>query len=376
MKNKKLYNISCWCATILFIFNIAACWIFSNWQDVFVPIANVITFMALSILFLSQVDVVSFLRKKDRELFILIGGCFLAAVNMLIIKSNIGAIFTIVNLFLILYLADKIILPEKCIWLLTISFASIAFYWIFIKRASYLDCDYNTNRAALIVFSLIIFLICGLNFLIIENKWNKKWFEIFLVIILIVLFWQSINFRARCVTLGILTIIIMYYLIPKKPWTIYGILTFTFTFPLMYVLIWKMGLGNKFRFLDKNLMSGREEIWYDFFNVYIKYPITGIGSNFEQMLPDSKILDIHHALLDILFVHGLPVFLLILYFLIKRLKTLVGYSNEKSFILYISIIYGMLVVGTFENYYITGPFSVIFFLIFMLSFQHKKVEKE
>lgn len=369
MKLSLTARLGCWCATIIFILTILACWVSNNLQNVFVPYANVTAFLALVILFFTHIDFIKLFHEKDRELLLLTGGCLLAAINMIIIKSNVGAIFTIVNFFIILYLSDKVTLPKSCICCLALTCAGVAVYWFLIKRCSYNNCDFNTNGAACILFSLIVCSVCSFHYLFCKLKWKDKYWGVAFVLVLSLLFWQSFHFLARCVMIGTGALMITYYLIPKQKWTVYAVLICSLAFPAVYVLVWKAGFGN-IQLFNKNLMSGREEIWYEFFQSYIKYPITGIGSDFERMVSNEVLLEVHHALLDILFVHGLPVFLIVLYFMLKRLRGLFTYINKRKMGLYISVLYGMMVIGIFENYYITSPYSIIFFIILILSYQY------
>ena len=109
------------------------------------------------------------------------------------------------------------------------------------------------------------------------------------------------------------------------------------------------------------------------------HPIIGIGSNFGRVVPQLEIKEVHHALLDLLFVHGGSVFLFVLYFLIKRFRDLFGKTEKieqgSRTALALSFLYGMIIIGTFENYYIVAPCSTVFFLILVLEYQKLKKGK-
>lgn len=101
------------------------------------------------------------------------------------------------------------------------------------------------------------------------------------------------------------------FFLPKKKATIPLVIGLSLLFPALYVLISQSGAVDGVIVYGKNFSSGREIIWSEFFKVFIHHPITGIGSNFDLMLPNllPQILRAtHHALLDLLFVHGVPVF--------------------------------------------------------------------
>ena len=93
--------------------------------------------------------------------------------------------------------------------------------------------------------------------------------------------------------------------------------------------------------------SGRDIIWYEFFKVFIHHPITGIGSNFDVMIPDLYLKEVHHGLLDLLFVHGIPVFLIVLYFMYKRISEVITSSFDSIKGICLASIYGLIVSGSF-----------------------------
>ena len=345
-----------WLAELIMIGLMLTCWINKKVQDVFLWYANLIFFFSLSALFFSQIDWVRRLKERDRKLYLLVGGCLLAVINLFLAHSNVGAIFTIVDFLLMLYLADKVSLSRKMVGSLVVTCMAVTLYWLFYKRAVYGSVDFNSNGASRIVYTAMVF---GLFF-----------------IVQAVILWQAVRLDARGTMLGVIAALVVYYILPKRKWSVYVVLACTLLFPLGYLIIWKTGTLDAVMLAGKKVMSGRDTIWSAFGVLYIEHPIIGIGSDFERLVPQLYYKEVHHALLDLLFVHGGSVFLFVLYFLVKRFKELFGVSGKiecgSRAAMALSILYGMIVIGTFENYYIVAPCSTIFFLILVL--EHQKPE--
>ena len=66
----------------------------------------------------------------------------------------------------------------------------------------------------------------------------------------------------------------------------------------------------------KNIFSGRENIWYEFFTYFAKKPLTGIGTNLT--IQSFVEFNVHNAMYDILVIHGLVVFVMTMGILFKR----------------------------------------------------------
>lgn len=367
-----------WIAVGIMIGLMLTCWINKKVQDVFLWYANFIFFFSLSALFFSQIDWVCRLKEREKELYLMVGGCLLAAVNLFLAHSNVGAIFTIVDFLLMLYLADKISLSRKMVWSLTIVCAAVTLYWLFYKRASYRMVDFNSNGASRIVYTAMVFGLYGYRWLSGDETENRKhiWDGLFLAVQAVIL-WQAIRLDARGTVLGVIAAVAVYYIFPKRKWSMYLVLACTLLFPLGYLFIWKTGVLNAVMLAGKRIMSGRDTIWSAFGVLYLEHPIIGIGSDFERLVPQLYYKEVHHALLDLLFVHGGVVFLFVLYFLVKRFRELFGAAGRiergSRAAMALSILYGMIVIGTFENYYVVAPCSTVLFLILVL--EHQKSER-
>ena len=367
-----------WLAVLIMIGLMLTCWINKKVQDVFLWYANLIFFFSLSALFFSQIDWGRRLKERDKELYLLVGGCLLAVINLFLAHSNVGAIFTIVDFLLMLYLADKVSLSRKMVGSLVTVCMAVTLYWLFYKRAAYDSVDFNSNGASRIVYTAMAFGLYGCCWLSGNGAENRKrvWDVAFFAVQAVIL-WQAVRLDARGTMLGVIAALVVYYILPKRKWSVYVVLACTLLFPLGYLMIWKTGTLDALMLAGKRIMSGRDTIWSTFGVLYMEHPIIGIGSDFERLVPQLYYKEVHHALLDLLFVHGGSVFLFVLYFLAKRFKELFGVSGkiERSSraAMALSILYGMIVIGTFENYYIVAPCSTVFFLILVL--EHQKPER-
>ena len=135
----------------------------------------------------------------------------------------------------------------------------------------------------------------------------------------------------------------------------------------LYVTASKVMSGTGIRIFYKDMISGREEVWGELWEEFFKQPFTGIGSSFVSRFDYIKGIEVHSALLDILIVHGLIVFAGVLFFLLLRLFGLRKFIIEDS-VSYVafSAMISMLTAAFFENYIIVAPFSMMFFVLFII----------
>lgn len=366
---KTLHYIIDWAVILIFLFFIWSAWISHEMWEKVTYIAPVGIFFALGTLFLNHISLIECFRSKDTEFFLMSGGILLGLLNILLIHSGIGAIFTLADFLLILYLANKVYFDKIQLGAIAFSCLLIWFYWQFIDKSAYGNTIYNPNGISLVIFSCFCVFTCYLVYLLSSLFKIPKWIWHFsLLLFLYLLTKRVLSFNARGIIAAIASWMITYYLLPKKKFTIPLVIGTSLLIPAVYVILWKMGYMNGIMIMGKRLASGRDRIWHEFFNVFIQHPITGIGSNFEELLPDlsTRLQEAHHALLDLLFVHGLPVFLIIFYLLMKRIGNLITDSYSSVTAVCLASVYGMLASGTFENYYIVSPYNVLMLMIFLI----------
>ena len=117
-------------------------------------------------LFLNHISLKECFYHRDLDFFLMSGGILLGAVNMVLIKSGIGAMFTLANFLIILYLADKICFDRIQLGAIALSCLGIWFYWQFINPSTYHDTMFNPNGLSIIIFSCFCVVSCYLVYLL------------------------------------------------------------------------------------------------------------------------------------------------------------------------------------------------------------------
>ena len=194
-------------------------------------------------------------------------------------------------------------------------------------------------------------------------------YHVIAVVFVLLLGKRAMDFRCRGVLAALATWVFTYFFLPKHKRTIPLVIGFSLLFAAVYVLLWKTGASTGIIIFGKRFASGRDRIWYEFFRAFVHHPITGIGSDFAVMLPDlpERLRIAHNALLDLLFVHGIPVFLLVLYLMYSQISEMIAVSFGPVRAACLASVYASLAIGTFENIYILFPYNMLFMMIFLMA---------
>ncbi len=277
-------------------------------------------------LFFNNVDWISLIKHKDKEIWILTAVVLLTGINLLVIGSNKGCFFVAANFAIVWYLGDKILLTQKQIKRLQISYFALLMVWFFVAYpmffSNYEEMAYNTNTAATFtVFTLL----CAYG--LIKDWYHKKELAGLILVMVLVRTAQLVLWhRARGAFIMFLAFLFFYYVIPRKWWdsqkimnAFYYVLTLgSLVFVVLYTAIGQLGVNFKLPFFYKNVFSGRQKIWLEVGRMFIKQPITGIGSGYTL---DTFIeYNLHNAMYDLIAVHGILVFAGILVIVYKRFK--------------------------------------------------------
>ncbi len=363
--------------TVFLLFILATMTTLTLWER-FTYIAPPFIFITLCALFLNHISIKKCFQTKEYEFFLLCGGIILSGINIILIKSNIGAFFTIADFLLILYLANKVHFDRIQLSAFAFSSFIILFYWLCISKETYENIASNPNGASLIIFTNFGIFVSFFVYYLYRYQLPKYFFHIAILLILYIIARRILSLHCRGVLLAIAAWAGTYYILPKKKYTIPFVIGASLLMPVIYVLLWKNGAVDNVFVFGKRFASGRDIIWYEFFKVFIQHPITGIGSNFDAMLPDLYLKEVHHALLDLLFIHGVPVFLIVLYLMYKRISEVFTVSSIPLKSVCIASIYGILTSGTFENHYIVSPYNILLMTIFMIAYTAlpEQIEKE
>lgn len=368
MNRQTIHGLIDWCAIILFLFCVFGTTTIPFLWDRIFNIAPLIMFGALGLLFLNNVSVPDLLRRKDREFFLMAGGVVLSLINLFLVRSRLGAFLTIADFFLVLYLADKLHFDRIQFGVIVSVCFFIWFYWQFINNDIYSSSRFNTNTPPIFMLAFFCVFICYFFGLLSERGKMPGWgYHLIAVLFVLLLGKRAMDFRCRGVLAALAAWLFTYFFLPKHKRTFPLVIGVSLLFAVVYVLLWKSGSVDGIMVFGKRFASGRDRIWYEFFRAFIHHPITGIGSDFDVMLPDlpERLRIAHNALLDLLFVHGIPVFLLVLYLMYKRTREMIAVSSGPVKAACLASVYASLAIGTFENIYILSPYNMLFMMIFL-----------
>lgn len=287
--------------------------------------AGLFVFLCEGLLLINNYNIFKAIKEKDLEFFFIAALLLIIGINLIIVKSGFGAYFTAANFALILYASDKIILSKKQVLVLSGAYMTLLLIWLVPLYPSYFgsyDSSFalNTNGAA--TFTTYTALIA----LILLAYFFEKhtWVEFFIVLLFVRTIRLALWHRARGAFI-ILTCLILFYYVFKGKFVnskkVYIVLlscaTFgSLLFVLFYTLLGKTGFNMALPIFYKDIFSGRENIWYEFFTYFIKKPITGIGTNLT--IESFVEFNVHNAMYDILAIHGVIVFAMTMIILFRR----------------------------------------------------------
>ena len=348
-------------------------WHLYEWYEAVTRYGTVIAGIGLVITLFCYLDVKEMLR--DPAFYLMAGADVVALINLFIIGSNKGAILTAAEFLLILYLVNKIELSDRQVIICMCYLGAFFVYWTVDVKGYFKG--YNTNYGGLVLITGFFFAVYAIEYLryyLTEVKGNKngRW----LLALTIFFFAWGYNiiawYRSRCALLGLVAFAVL-ILIPVKVWknkVFYLLVTLAVTvgavlFSLMYVWLGIMKDTFRIQIFYKDIISGREEIWSELWGAFIKQPVTGIGSSYVMQLDWlGGMFEVHNGLLDILIVHGIPVFAVAITFIVKRFLEL----HEASCSSHLGKcamagLFAMMMPAFLENYIIVPPFSLIMLLL-------------
>ena len=348
-------------------------WHFSAWYALFTPYGTLITFVALVAATLCYVDIKDMV--KDPVFWLIAGTSAIALMNLFIIGSNKGCILVVLDMGIVLYLANKIRLTKKQTFIVLGYIAFFFFYWTIDVKGYFKG--YNTNYGGLI-------LITGFACLMIISEYITKYLrehpgKFNKLYIIVELFFIALAFniiawyRSRTALIGLITLLLI-KLIPIKVITnrivymcvsVFGTLGGVIT-SLAYIGFGKLKGVVDIQLFYKDLISGREVLWNELWQEFMKSPLTGIGSSYVVKTDFMEgMLEVHGGFLDILIIHGIIVFIPLFLLFTKRLldKRTVVSKNKINKSVFGAIIC-MLVTSFFENFIIVQPFTLMILILF------------
>lgn len=332
-------------------------------QDIYAVVARYASLGAsagLAALFFTHVNPAECFCKKNTEFFLMVAADVLTLVNLFVIGSNKGALLTVVNLLLVIYLADKVRFTDRQTQILAGCAAFFLLPWF-----AFVKWEYNFNMAGLV---FLVITILGILFLeLLREKcglFYLKWIQLLLYLTGML---YTILYHSRCAMMGMIAFGVFLFggkfLQKRKSFRRIIIIAATagsILFTVFYV--WLGTLPVEITFLYKSILSGREEIWAELWQALFKQPFTGIGSSYR--MKSFFIFEVHNGLFDILAVHGIVIFFLVLVLLIRKMwmltENMKGTAVER--IAFAGMI-SMLFTSFFENFFIVPPYLLVFFLL-------------
>ncbi|MBR4169494.1 MAG: O-antigen ligase family protein [Lachnospiraceae bacterium] len=275
---------------------------------------GVFVFVMLLLLLAVNTDPVGRLKKKEKDLILLLLLLLISGINILIVHSGKGAFFVLADFLLILYLSDKLVIGRRqVLWAAGAYFALLFIWLLFVYPkmfAEYGFYGYNTNTAATFT---IYTLLCA--FLFVQMFMQRFEAAGFFAVLLIVRGVQlSLYHRARGAFIMLGVFLLLYYIVPKAWWLkkavfrcLYLLATLgSLLFVALYTVAGTLGVNYRLPFFYKEIFSGREEIWMEFFRLFLQKPLTGIGTNVQ--ISSFFEFNVHNAMYNILVVYGLIAF--------------------------------------------------------------------
>ena len=335
------------------------------WYEAIAPYGTLISFVFLAISFLCYVP----LRQAvtDRYFILVAAACAVAAANLFIVGSGKGAWLTAADVLIMIYLSDKIKLSDSLIALFCIYLGFYFFYWTYDVKGYFKG--YNTNYGGLVLITGFVFAITGFIIFRERLKQTEAAGARFLFGFILFMFVWGYNiiawYRARCAFLGLAVFAIL-LIIPSKIWknkVFYTAVTLMMTLgaiavSLVYVWLGRFIAAFNVRIFYKDIISGRDEIWADLWNAFLKSPLTGIGSSYRINVDwMGGMFEVHNGLLDILIVHGVIVFGVTVFLLIRSLMKLREEAAQSIVARSaVSAVFAILAASFMENFFIVPPF--------------------
>jgi len=335
-----------------------------SWYEAVVPYVTLISLVALAITVLCYVPVKEALR--DKYMWLVAAACIVAGINILVTDSGKGAWLTAADVLLVIYLSDKIRLTNIMMWFMYVYIGFYFYYWTYDVKGYFKG--YNTNYGGLVLITGFVFAITGIIAFREKLKKDSPAGAKFLSFFLLFMFAWGYNivawYRARCALLSLIVFAVL-MLVPHKWWknrVFYSIITYSATIgsvllSLVYVWLGKLSDSVSLRIFYKDIISGRNEIWADLWGAFVKQPLTGIGSSYSINVRWMTIFEVHNGLLDILIVHGLIVFAITCFMLIRVLLGLRDHAAGSVVSKSATAAVFAILAGSFaENFFIVPPF--------------------
>ena len=352
----------------LFIFLVATSFISQEVYAFTVRFDSLIIFLALAVLALPYIR--DDLAKRDPDLIMTLLVILLSAVFAVLVHSGYGAVLIPSDLALISYMTKHIRLNKRNRFIISFAGSAPVALWY-----SHVRWSYNFNMAG---FAFMLMAYFGMLLMEIgaENETVNVKLKGFLeTVIFITGFILSMLYHSRTAMFGMLMFGVVYILfevmLTDKP-GLRIVLFFASAGAVIFTVVY-IRLAAAFggvTVLYKDVFSGREGIWSELWEAFLRQPVTGIGSAYE--LKSFEIFEVHNGLYDILTVHGIIVFILVVVLLWRMLERACQsglHNNNHIGRIAFSAALSMMFTSYFENFFTVPPYSFIFmtFVLFLHS---------
>ena len=399
----------------LFIYLIATSFINQDVYAFTVRYASLIIFLALGVMSLPYL--MEDLKNKDADLLMAFLVVVLSAVFVLVTNSGYGAMFIPSDLALICYMSKHMKPGSRDIAVLSFAGASPVILWY-----SHVRWSYNFNMAG---FAFMLMAFFGM--ILIEEVFGREISDngnlrhinadsisslhktmvmhrgFIEGIIFLTAFILSMLYHSRTAMFGMLMFLIVYFVlcimstkiglpgineVKSGSNGIKWLCKFIFLLASVgavlftYVYIKLADAFGEVILLYKDIFSGRQAIWQELWGAFLSSPITGIGSAYE--LKSFDIFEVHNGLFDILTVHGIIVFALIIVMLWRMFERACGQGAGNVWSLHnirktyrikniaISAAFAMMFTSYFENFFTVPPYSIIFMTFILIAKSENK----
>ncbi|MCR5108914.1 MAG: hypothetical protein K6B28_12230 [Lachnospiraceae bacterium] len=285
---------------------------------------GIFVFFACIVLFFNNLDLIRLIKGKNREFIFILILLLITGINLLIVRSGLGAFFVAADFILIFYLSGYISFNRKYLMILSGMYVLLLLYWfVFAYDRLFADIayfGYNTNTGA--TFTIYTLLCAFLFLVILKEKYEIA--GLFMTVLMVKGFQLALWHRARGAFVMLIMFTLLYFIVPKKLWAKNGFYKFiwifatagSLVFVAFYIILGTTGINFNIPFFYKSLFSGRELIWREFFELFVKKPLTGIGTNVT--IESFFEFNVHNAMYNFLVIDGIIVFAGILVLIYER----------------------------------------------------------
>lgn len=310
------------------------------------PISNleVSFFLILGIQILLCCDLKEMLLFRNREWNYVVAILVVTVICLFLAASRPGAFFTVCNFCLLLYLCNRWDWKVGSQCLVICGCLGVYAQWLFWPLLT--EADRNPNMAGTVIVFLTFTMFVFAERWVVKRKWRRVLLQVILLLVAVGQLWI---YHGRGTAVALLFFCIMRYLIPAVWWQkeklyrlAFGILTIgSVMFAILYTAAWQLFDPEKvLRIFGKRLFSGREAIWLEFLQHFIKQPLWGSGTNFT--IQSFSEFNVHNAMLDIFVIHGAIVFALVVAYIWWKMKKI--YHAHPKNPLFITAMSGVMAV--------------------------------